>query len=55
MHHGRDYGVQSDQVFVGNGSDEVLAMCFHGLLQHGKPLLFPDYQLQLLSVYCGPL
>ena len=24
------YGVQSDQVFVGNGSDEVLAHVFHG-------------------------
>ena len=36
------YGVQSNQVFLGNGSDEVLAHIFHGLLQHEKPLLFPD-------------
>ena len=36
------HGVATEQVFVGNGSDEVLAHVFHGLFQHGKPLLFPD-------------
>ena len=34
------YGVSTAEVFVGNGSDEVLAHAFHGLFQHGKPLLF---------------
>ena len=32
------HGVSVSQVFVGNGSDEVLAHIFHGLFQHGKPL-----------------
>ncbi|QUE76883.1 histidinol-phosphate transaminase [Stutzerimonas stutzeri] len=47
------YGVQPAQVFVGNGSDEVLAHTFHGLFQHGKPLLFPDVTYSFYPVYCG--
>jgi histidinol-phosphate aminotransferase len=47
------YGVQTSQVFVGNGSDEVLAHAFHGLFQHGKPLLFPDVTYSFYPVYCG--
>jgi len=47
------YGVSTAQVFVGNGSDEVLAHAFHGLFQHGKPLLFPDVTYSLYPVYCG--
>lgn len=47
------YSVQPGQVFVGNGSDEVLAHAFHGLFQHGKPLLFPDVTYSFYPVYCG--
>ena len=47
------YGVQPEQVFVGNGSDEVLAHVFHGLFQHGGPLLFPDVTYSFYPVYCG--
>ena len=47
------YGVQPAQVFVGNGSDEVLAHAFHGLFQRGKPLLFPDVTYSFYPVYCG--
>ena len=47
------YGVQSNQVFLGNGSDEVLAHIFHGLFQHDKPLLFPDISYSFYPVYCG--
>nr|WP_272890082.1 histidinol-phosphate transaminase [Stutzerimonas stutzeri] len=47
------YSVQPAQVFVGNGSDEVLAHAFHGLFQHGKPLLFPDVTYSFYPVYCG--
>jgi histidinol-phosphate aminotransferase len=47
------YGVQTSQVFVGNGSDEVLAHAFHGLFQHGQPLLFPDISYTFYPVYCG--
>jgi histidinol-phosphate aminotransferase len=47
------YHVRPEQVFVGNGSDEVLAHVFHGLFQHGKPLLFPDVTYSFYPVYCG--
>lgn len=47
------YGVSAAQVFVGNGSDEVLAHAFHGLFQHDKPLLFPDVTYSFYPVYCG--
>ena len=41
------------QVFVGNGSDEVLAHAFQALLKHDKPLLFPDVTYSFYPVYCG--
>ncbi|MDQ6983391.1 MAG: histidinol-phosphate transaminase, partial [Ghiorsea sp.] len=40
-------------VFVGNGSDEVLAHTFQALLKHDKPLLFPDISYSFYPVYCG--
>lgn len=47
------YGVQARQVFLGNGSDEVLAHIFHALFQHDQPLLFPDISYSFYPVYCG--
>lgn len=47
------YGVQSEQVFLGNGSDEVLAHIFYGLFQHGEPVLYPDITYSFYPVYCG--
>ena len=47
------YGITSAQIFVGNGSDEVLAHIFHGLFQHPAPLLFPDITYSFYPVYCG--
>ncbi|WP_148863412.1 histidinol-phosphate transaminase [Marinobacter fonticola] len=47
------HGVTPEQVFVGNGSDEVLAHIFYGLFQHGKPVLFPDITYSFYPVYCG--
>ncbi|HEX6245736.1 MAG TPA: histidinol-phosphate transaminase [Polyangiales bacterium] len=46
-------GVEREQVFVGNGSDEVLAHAFHGLLKHDKPVLFPDISYSFYPVYAG--
>jgi histidinol-phosphate aminotransferase len=45
--------VQPEQVFVGNGSDEVLAHAFVALLKHDAPLLFPDITYSFYPVYCG--
>ncbi|HPV32232.1 MAG TPA: histidinol-phosphate transaminase [Methylotenera sp.] len=47
------YGLQANQVFVGNGSDEILAHVFQALLKHDKPLLFPDITYSFYPVYCG--
>ncbi|UOK37812.1 histidinol-phosphate transaminase [Pseudomonas palleroniana] len=47
------YGVDAGTVFLGNGSDEVLAHIFHGLFQHDLPLLFPDISYSFYPVYCG--
>ena len=57
QHHAA-HGITPAQVFVGNGSDEVLAHAFMALLRHerdGKalPLLFPDITYSFYPVYCG--
>jgi histidinol-phosphate aminotransferase len=46
------HGVKPEQVFVGNGSDEVLAHAFVALLKHDAPLLFPDITYSFYPVYC---
>ncbi|HEX7810542.1 MAG TPA: histidinol-phosphate transaminase [Burkholderiales bacterium] len=46
------HGVSAAQVFVGNGSDEVLAHTFHALLKHAAPVLFPDITYSFYPVYC---
>lgn len=47
------YQIDKSFVFVGNGSDEVLAHAFHGLLKHDAPILFPDISYSFYPVYCG--
>lgn len=47
------YQLDPNQVFVGNGSDEVLAHTFVALFQHACPLLFPDISYSFYPVYCG--
>lgn len=47
------YGVPADHVFVGNGSDEVLAHAFMGFFQHDLPVLFADITYSFYKVYCG--
>ena len=47
------HGVTADQVFVGNGSDEVLGHTFLALLKHDRPILFPDITYSFYPVYCG--
>ena len=47
------YALRSDQVFVGNGSDEVLAHTFLGLLKQPRPLAFPEISYSFYPVWCG--
>lgn len=49
----RYYGVESNRVFLGNGSDEVLAHAYNAFFKHDKPLLFPDISYSFYPVYCG--
>lgn len=46
------YNLKPEQVFVGNGSDEVLALAFMAFFQQHKPLLFPDISYSFYPVYC---
>jgi histidinol-phosphate aminotransferase len=46
------YNLNANQVFLGNGSDEVLAHVFNGLLKQSEPLLFPDISYSFYPVFC---
>ena len=46
------HGLDPKQVFLGNGSDEVLAHVFLGLLKQAKPVQFPDITYSFYPVYC---
>jgi len=45
------YGLHEDQVFVGNGSDEVLAFAFQAFFDPDKPVLFPEITYTFYPVY----
>lgn len=46
------HGLEDDQVFLGNGSDEVLALTFLTCFNGQNPLLFPDITYSFYPVYC---
>ena len=46
------YGLKDTQIFLGNGSDEILAHVFNGLLKKALPLLFPDITYSFYPVFC---
>lgn len=46
-----NYGLKKDNVFVGNGSDEILAFAFMGLFEPGNPIRFPDITYSFYPVY----
>ena len=45
------HGVNPDQVFCGNGSDEVLGLCFYAFFTPGKRVVFPDITYSFYPVY----
>ena len=45
------YGVGTDQVFVGVGSDDVIAMSFLTFFNSPKPVLFPDITYSFYKVW----
>ncbi len=48
----RNYTVKEDELFLGNGSDEVLALCFMTFFNSDKPVLFPDVTYSFYPVWC---
>jgi len=47
------HGLHPANVFLGNGSDEILAHAFHALLKHERPVLFADVTYSFYPVYCA--
>lgn len=47
------WGVKPSQVFVGNGSDEVLAVAFQAFFSGRKNVLMPDISYSFYPVYCN--
>ena len=45
------YGLQSDQIFLGVGSDDVLAIAFMTFFNSDKPILFPDITYSFYDVW----
>ncbi|EJZ20910.1 histidinol-phosphate transaminase [Rhizobium sp. Pop5] len=45
------FSLTTEEVFVGNGSDEVLAHTFQALLKHDLPLLYPDVTYSFYPTY----
>jgi len=45
------HGIRPEQIFVGNGSDEVLAHVFVALLKQAQALLFPDVTYSFYTSY----
>lgn len=47
------YGLSASQVFVGVGSDDVLAMCFLTFFNSEQPILFPDITYSFYDVWAA--
>ena len=45
------HGLSPEQVFCGNGSDEVLGLCFYAFFSPGKKVVFPDITYSFYPVY----
>lgn len=51
----QNYGVKDEQVFVGVGSDDVLAMIFMTFFNSPKPILFPEVTYSFYDVWADML
>ena len=47
----RTYHLPADRIFVGIGSDDVLALCFLTFFNSGKPVIFPDITYSFYDVW----
>lgn len=46
------YNVKAENVFVGNGSDDVLALAFQSFFNSDKPIAYPDITYSFYPVWC---
>ncbi len=46
------YSIDTSKIFVGNGSDEVLALSFMAFFKQQKAITFPDISYSFYPVYC---
>ncbi len=44
--------IDKERIFIGNGSDEVLALAFLTFFNGNKPILFPEITYSFYEVYC---
>lgn len=51
----KEYGLRDEEVFVGVGSDDVLAMCFMTFFNSKKPVFFPDITYSFYDVWADLL
>ncbi|MFP4660739.1 MAG: histidinol-phosphate transaminase [Halanaerobiales bacterium] len=47
------YDLKKEQIFVGNGSDEVLAFSFMAFFDPGQVILYPQITYSFYPVYCN--
>lgn len=47
------YGLTKDEIFIGNGSDEVLGFSFMAFFNPEEPILFPDISYSFYKVYAN--
>ena len=46
------YNVDIENIFVGNGSDDVLAIAFQSFFNSDKPIVYPDLTYSFYPVWC---
>lgn len=48
-------GLLPENVFAGNGTDDVLSLCFRAFFNSDKPIIFPDITYSFNTVWCDIL
>lgn len=51
----RRLGLKKENIFIGNGSDDVLALAFRAFFNSDKPVLYPDITYSFYPVWCSML
>lgn len=46
------YGVNKENIFLGNGSDDVIAIAFQSFFNSDKPIAYPDLTYSFYPVWC---